>query len=157
MCSKYQNTRNIAHKIMYTISKSQANGFEFGNFFSITTTRCERVYLRTVELYSAYVAKLKSLISPEFFVEADITVDIVGDETLANVMRVIIPWANNYGHVIKANTESETQTSYKLTGEAHSRFLSSVYSITIKLHHKFPTLVEKMWYQLMESRFVFVR
>ena len=161
--------RDKAHELVNLIIKSElSNGnINYGTAYHCISVGDECVYKKTVDTFSEYVARTAPEITYDLISEAERTVDLLDGVNRENTLRLITPWAYNFGDYVKTclDTASTNDNSYKMKDFISQRLLKLVYSITEKLHgpedsqiddslkssNLFKIYIEKIWFNLIRS------
>jgi hypothetical protein len=133
MCSSNIDVRNTAHELMLILCS--ASEIEVGQYLSITSTTDEKVYKRATSLFVQNLIECNRDVAAEIFMEADAFIELLNSKDMMTLLEIIIPWAGNYGYVLENNPPSTDQT---LDKTIFYQFLVNAYSISKKLHSKFP-------------------
>eukprot|EP01080_Neovahlkampfia_damariscottae_P011378 gene11378-4545_t len=149
MCSPSMDVRNVAHELMLILCSS--TGIEVGKYLSISTIPDEKVYKRAVLLFVQNLIESNRDVSAEIFMEADHFIEQLNAKDMGVLLQVIVPWAGNFGYVVENNPQSSDQILEKTL---FYQFLGHAYSISNKLHSKYPEEIEKLWVELIGSQFV---
>ncbi|KAF0977931.1 hypothetical protein FDP41_003253 [Naegleria fowleri] len=160
--------RDKAHELINIIIKSDAadGTINYGTTYHGTSIGDESVFKKTMYNFSEFVSKSTPQITFDMFVEADKTVDLLDGVNRENTLRILIPWAYNFGGYVKTCMDNGVgDGNYKMKDFKSQTLLKHVYSLTEKLHGGEDLLVddslkttnlnkhylEKIWYNLIKS------
>ncbi|KAG2388629.1 hypothetical protein C9374_000068 [Naegleria lovaniensis] len=160
--------RDKAHELINIIIKSDAadGTINYGTTYHGTSIGDESVFKKTLYDFSEFVSKSAPQITFDLFAEADKTVDLLDGVNKENTLRLLIPWAYNFGGYVKTCMDNGIgDGNYKMKDFKSQTLLKHVYSLTEKLHGGEDLLVddspkttnlnkhylEKIWYNLIKS------
>jgi hypothetical protein len=127
--SQNPRLRYASLEVLKTLCDTENNKLAYGSYLVFHCVDDEATFTNSVIDFSAYCANMDPVHTSEIFSEAEKVIADLNDYNRELILRIIEPWAFNYGKIktLKDSLESGLQH-----GSA-SQILKSVYSITRKL------------------------